>query len=87
LEEILEKIGVVVPIMTPRYKKDAAADNELALVRKYQKPIKPILVIGNPSEAIPTRLAVYSYVDATRDYRAGIQKLVAAIQDSIERSS
>jgi hypothetical protein len=81
IDEALEQAGCMVVLLSPDAKESRWVGIETARAEARGTPIIPVLLHGDPLDAVPLRLTNYQRVDAREDYRSAAEHLVRAVCD------
>lgn len=76
IEEAIQQASSVVVLLSPAAKASIWVNNEIAYAQVCQKPIFPLLLAGDESNAVPIRLITMQWIDGRQDLRRAAERLL-----------
>lgn len=80
IDRNLKKCDAVVVLLSPAAYKSKWVDRECGKAEAYGKEIFPLLIKGEPEDAVPLSLWYIQYIDLREDFDSGVTKLIETLQ-------
>ncbi|QPC84268.1 FHA domain-containing protein [Phototrophicus methaneseepsis] len=85
IKNALSSAKAVITVLSPDAEESVWVARELAMAEMLDQRIYPVLVRGNPIDAIPLRLITHQFVDVRFNYDRGINSLIQTLKHELGR--
>jgi hypothetical protein len=85
IEKAIENASAMIVLLSPTAKRSEWVNNEIAYAQAHEIAIFPLLVRGDDRDAVPLGLITAQRVDVRTRFLAGMQALVEALHEHLER--